>query len=414
VSVKTGDGGKPPVLVIGAGPAGIVTAYFLQKRGIRYQIVDQADILASTWASLYPSLRLNTSRYFSHLPGKKFPRRWGTFPTSKQYHQYLTEFVAEHDLNIRLGVKITCITPENSGYRVESSDGSAWYPVIVLATGRFSSPYTAQIAGLEDFKGVALHAHAYQDAAQLAGQRVMVVGNGPSGVDIAIEVGQRNAPDKPALLAMRTGITLKRRHPLGISKHGWMLLTHHLPEKWAQTVLDWTERISDYPPAMLHGIKSPPLGQVSGAVAVRGPELIYAVQKGQVICVDAPMQIHAHSVTLTDGSTHDLDALVIATGYRPALGFLQGIPLTPDEQGWPVRFNSRAYAIDYAKLAYRSTYDVGDSIDAKFQPTLREVDGQPGLFQVGLYYKGKGAMYNFNVEAEIAAAQIKTVLSDES
>jgi len=410
VSVKTAHDGKPPVLVIGAGPAGIVTAYFLQKHNIPYQVIDQADGLASTWASLYPSLRLNTSRYFSHLPGKKFPRPWGTFPTGKQYHHYLTEFVAEHRLNIRLGVKVTCVMPENGGYRVESSDGSAWYPVVVLATGRFSNPYTAQIPGLDQFEGIRLHAHDYRDAAHLANRRVMVVGSGPSGVDIAIEVGQRNAPEKPALLAMRTGITLRRRYPLGISKHGWMLLVGYLPKTWAGSLLDWTERISEYPPALLHGIKAPPPGQLSGAVAVRGPELIHAVQRGQVICTDAPAQIRAHSVTLTDGSTHDIDALVIATGYRPALGFLQGIVLTPDEQGWPTRFNSRVYAIDYAKSTHRGTYDVGDAIDAKFQPTLRELAGQPGLFQVGLYYKGKGAMYNFNIEAEITAAQIKILM----
>jgi len=414
VSVKTADGGKPPVLVIGAGPAGIVTAYFLQKHGIPYQVIDQADTLASTWASLYPSLRLNTSRYFSHMPGKKFPRQWGIFPSAKQYHQHLTDFVDDYHLNIRLGVQIRCVTPENGGYRVESSDGSAWYPAVVLATGRFSNPYTAPLSGLEDFEGIRLHAHDYREVAQLADMRVLVVGNGPSGIDIAMEVGTRNAPDKSALLAVRTGITLKRRYPLGVSKHGWMLITRALPQAWRQPLMDWTERISDYPAAWLRGIKAPSAGQLGTAIVMRGPELVHAVQKGQVICVDAPAQIHAHSVTLTDGSTHEIDALVIATGYRPALGFLQDIHITPDDQGWPKRFNSRPYAIDYTKLTYHGGYDVGGAIDEHFAPTLREIAGYAGLFQVGLYYKGKGAMYNFNVEAEIAAVQIKHMLHNES
>lgn len=405
MSVKTADGVKPSVLVVGAGPAGIVTAYFLQKYRIPYQVVDSADVLASTWAHLYPSLRLNTSRYFSHLPNKRFPRHWGTFPTAKQYHHYLTEFVAEHDLNIRLGVKITCVAPENDGYTVETSEGRAHYPIVVLCTGRFSTPYTAPLKGLEQFEGIKIHAHDYHHPDQLRGKRVMVVGNGPSGIDIAVETGRNNLT--PTLLAMRTGVSLKRRYPLGLAKQTWMLIADYLPKRFYEPLMSLSERMSEYRPTALTGIKTPPAGQASSAVAYRGDELIRAVRRGQVSCVDAPAEIHSHTVTLTDGSVHEIDALVIATGYRPTFGYLNNVRLTPDEQGWPARFNSLDYPIDYANLTYRATYDVGLAIDSHFQPTLREIEGYMGLFQVGLYYKGKGAMYNFNVEAEIAAMQIK-------
>lgn len=408
--VKITDNQQPPILVIGAGPAGIATAYFLQQRGLPYQVIDQADVLASTWASLYPSLRLNTSRYFSHLPHKPFPRQWGIFPTAKQYHAYLTEFVTEHHLNIRLGVRVQHITPDSTGgYRVETADGTRCYPIVVLCTGRFSQPYTAPLNGLETFAGLRLHAHDYRHPSQVAGKRVMVIGNGPSGIDIAVETGQHNPT--PTLLAMRTGVSLKRRYPLGLSKHTWMLIADYLPARLANGLQALVESYSDYPPSQLRGIKTAPVGQASTAVAYRGDELIRAVQRGQVVCVDAPSQIHPHGVTLPDGTSHDLDALIIATGYRPALGYLKDISITPDAQGWPSRFNSRPYPIEYTALMYRGTYAVGADIDAQFQPTLREIEGYAGLFQVGLYYKGKGAMYNFNVEAEIAAAQIKAIQS---
>ena len=165
-----------------------------------------------------------------------------------------------------------------------------------------------------------------------------------------------------------------------------------------------------YSKSRMRGIKAPDAGQLSGAAATRGPELIYAVQRGEVICVAGPKRINAYSVTLDDGSTYEIDALVVATGYRPALSFLNGIMLEADDQGWPKRYNSIEYSIDYAKLTYRGTYDSGASTDVEFEPALREVKGYPGLFQIGLYYKGKGAMYNFNVEAEIAVAQIAQYL----
>ena len=115
---------NPPVLVIGAGPAGVVTGYFLKQAGIPYQIIDRAQVVASTWASLYPSLRLNTTRYFSHMPGRKFPLRWGTFPTGRQYHRYVENYARKHSLNIKLGVEVQCVTPEDSGWRVDTDQGS--------------------------------------------------------------------------------------------------------------------------------------------------------------------------------------------------------------------------------------------------------------------------------------------------
>ena len=57
------------------------------------------------------------------------------------------------------------------------------------------------------------------------------------------------------------------------------------------------------------------------------------------------------------------------------------------------------------------TYGVGPKIDAQMQPLLREIRGYPGLFLVGVYYKGKGAMYNFRVEAEVASHQIRQYLT---
>src|SRR5688500_11073336 len=111
------------VLIIGAGPAGISCAYMLQNAGISYRVVDKATVIASTWADLYPSLRLNTTRFFSHLPDKKFPLRYGMFPSGKQYHRYLVDYCQENNLNIHLGVTVYRVVPDQNGWCVETSEG---------------------------------------------------------------------------------------------------------------------------------------------------------------------------------------------------------------------------------------------------------------------------------------------------
>ena len=398
------------VLVIGAGPAGLNCAFYLRQQGISYKVLDRAELIASTWDSLYPSLRLNTSRFFSHMPHKRFPLHYGIFPTGRQYHDYLAAYQAEQQFNIEFGVSVECVEPVNGGWRVDTHAGSAWYPVVINATGRFNNPFSAQIPGLDEFQGEVLHTHDYTGPDAWKDRRIMIVGNGPSGTDLAIELGQDRGTDNPVLLSMRTGILLGRRYPLGLPKHAWMMLAEWLPEALRRKLMGFIGRI-DFGDISRYGIKTPEPGQASGAAATRGPELIDAVRSGQVRCVDGPARFHEHSVTLDDGSTHEIDAVILATGYQPALAYLTHLDLTPDSQGWPERYNSRNYDLNYAAFEQGGTYGVGPKIDAQMQPLLREIRGYPGLFLVGVYYKGKGAMYNFRVEAEVASHQIRQYLT---
>lgn len=368
------------VLIIGVGPAGIASAYALKKRGIPYRVIDRASVISSTWNSLYPSLRLNTTRFFSHLPGKRFPWRWGIFPTGREYHSYLTDYAKRENLNIELGVEVRRICPEGDGWRVITSQGSTWHPAVISATGRFNQPYTPEFAGMNDFEGAVIHARDYTGPEPFAGQRVMVVGNGPSGLDIAVELGAQNAPEHPALLSMRTGVILRPRFPLGLPKHVWMLIADALPDFIGTPLIRWIESLKLKNLETL-GIKTPKESESSGAASTRGTELIRAVKAGQVQCVDGLHHFERNAVMLNDGSLHRVDTVIMATGYRPVLYQYFDYHGERDGYDWPVR-------------------------ELSAHPNGREVQGYPGLYLVGVFYQGRGAMYNFSVEAEIAAEQI--------
>jgi cation diffusion facilitator CzcD-associated flavoprotein CzcO len=364
------------VLVIGAGPAGLACAYYLQQANISYKVVDKARVIASTWASLYPSLRLNTTRFFSHMPGMKFPVSYGIFPTGKQYHAYLVKFAQKHKFNIHLGVEVYHIQPENDGWRVESSEGSAWYPVVMMASGRFSNPYTAVIPGLDDFTGIKLHAHDFLNPQDFAGKRMLIVGNGPSGVDIAVAL--QNIAAKPVYLAIRTAIDLGPRYPWGLPKHAWVMIAEKLPKKWGDWLTERVERIR-YRGLEKLGLILPEEGRKSSAAVVRGPELV-----GKVHVVVAPARFYGRCAELVDGKQLEIDALILATGYRPALQYLS-VPYETDEKN---------------RLPLRELPGY-------------EAQGYPGLFVMGVFYQGKGALYNFSVEARTAVEQIKERLTKQ-
>jgi putative flavoprotein involved in K+ transport len=378
------------VLVIGAGPAGIASAYFLKQAGISYQVIDRAHQIANTWNSLYPSLRLNTSRFFSHLPDKRFPLSFGLFPTAKQYHRYLVDYVQEHQLNIRLGVTVERMFPHEGGWQVETNEGSAWYPAVISATGRFNRRYMPTIAGMDSFEGRILHAQDYLGTEAFGGCRVMVVGNGPSGVDIATELGRAMDVTHPVLLAQRTGVMLRPRYPYGLPKHVWVMICERLPRRLGDAIM---QRVNAKKFEGLDklGIKTPMTEEASSAAGgTRGRELIDVVKAGKVRCVDAPVSFHPHHVELQDGSQVAVDAVILGTGYLPVIDTYFHEPVERDNQGWPMRVDGDA-----------TRQDSG----------LRQVEGYAGLYLVGVFYTGKGAMYNFNVEAAQAVAEIRQHLT---
>ncbi|NDJ62060.1 MAG: NAD(P)-binding domain-containing protein, partial [Chloroflexi bacterium] len=112
------------VLVIGAGPAGLASAYYLQQAGIAYRVVDRADAIGSTWARLYPSLRLNTASVVSSLPGMRLPLRYGVYPTGRQFYAYLRRYAERFQFNIDLGVTVERVAPQDDGWWVETSAGA--------------------------------------------------------------------------------------------------------------------------------------------------------------------------------------------------------------------------------------------------------------------------------------------------
>ncbi len=374
------------VLVIGAGPAGIASAYYLKQAGISYRVIDRAQEIASTWNSLYPSLRLNTSRFFSHLPGRRFPLHYGLFPTGKQYHRYLVDYVRDHGFNIHLGVAVHSVEPEGDGWRVETDEGVCWYPAVISATGRFGRVFLPVFEGQETFTGRILHAKDYLGPEPFAGQRVMVVGNGPSGVDIATELSFHART--PVLLSQRTGVVLRPRYPWGLPKHLWMMIAEKLPDFIARPLLRKINSLR-YKNLDRIGIKVPRSeAETSAAGGTRGGELIRAVKAGRVRSVDGPACFAGDEVVLTDGSRYALDAVILATGYHPVCWDYLKIDAGRDRHGWPARL---------------------DDLD---EGGMRQVAGYPGLYLVGVFYQGKGAMYNFNTEAAQAVREIQERLGE--
>jgi cation diffusion facilitator CzcD-associated flavoprotein CzcO len=374
------------VLIIGAGPAGMSSGYYLEQLGIPYRIVDRADHPGSTWSGLYPALKLNTAAFVSHLPGSHLPLRHGLFPTGRAYYEHFSDWVTRHPLNVSLSVNVERVTPVDGEWRVETQHETSWHPVVILASGRFSNPYYPDIPGLDTFEGTVLHARDFRDPTAFAGQRVLVVGSGPSGADIAVALSQR--PKNQIFFAIRSDMVVARRNPYGINDTIWKLLIAALPigaqrRKWLNDRITF----QTYPGiARLELPLAPNRDDRKGtSVPIRGPEWLRAVRNGSIRPVRGLRALVGRCALLDDDSSHEIDVVIFATGYRPALQYLD-IRYETDVHGWPLRATQH-------------------------DPLSTAIRDHAGLFLVGRDYRGFGALYNIRQEARKAAGEIQTYLS---
>lgn len=366
------------VLVIGAGPAGLTAAYYLERAGVSYRVVDRASVIGSTWANLYPSLRLNTANFVSSLPGMPVSWRGGFYMTGRQFYEELVRFADRYPFNIHLGVEVTRVTPEADGWRVESSEGVGWYPCVIIATGKYGHPILPHIPGMEAFQGQLLHAQQFHDPDDFRDQRVLVIGNGPTGVDVSVLLSHTARP--PVLLSVRHDMVVARRYPYGLPETLWRILLSPLPGRIREKVRNHIS-YQTYPELRQYGVPLAPnrTDRKGTGAPYRGPEFLHALKSGNLKVVPGIDHLEAQGVLLVDGSRHSLDTVLVATGYRPLVDYLD-LPFETDADGWPVR-------------------DEG-----------QEVAGAPGLYIVGRFYQGLGPLWNMKVEAKIALRQIQARL----
>lgn len=176
------------VVVIGAGQAGLAVGHHLARLGLRFVILDSAARVGDTWRSRWDSLVLFTPAQYDGLPGMPFPAEADTYPGKEQVATYLEAYAARFDLPVQLDTEVTRLTRDDGGYLIGTTAGSLSAAQVVLATGPFQTPVIPPIAAGLDPAVVQLHSSAYRNPGQLPDGRVLVVGGGNSGCQIAAEL----------------------------------------------------------------------------------------------------------------------------------------------------------------------------------------------------------------------------------
>lgn len=299
------------VVVIGAGQAGLASGWHLKQQGLNFMLLDEQKRPGGNWCHYYDSLELFSPAVYSSLPGMPFPGTQGHYPNRDEVVGYLEQYADRFQLPVRQGVRVTRVMGLEQGFQITTASGECCQArAVIVASGAFSRPYLPDIPGRDDFNGTQLHSADYRHGAPFRDQRVVVIGAANSAVQIAHEL----AAMAEVTLATRDAIRFAPQRILGADFHTWL--------KW--TGLEKTRWLNDQ--------STPVLDNGTYRKALKNG---YFKQR--------PMftKVTSTGVVWADGQHEAVDTLLFATGFRPNLPFLEGLPVM-DETGKVMQRDGRA------------------------------------------------------------------------
>jgi putative flavoprotein involved in K+ transport len=317
-TVEAGSSERVPTVIVGAGQAGLSTAYLLGLGGHPCVVLERHRRVGDQWRRRYDSLVLNNPARRAGLPGLRFPGPAAAYPTAGQLADYQEAYVARFGIRVECGVDVSSVvrTPEGR-WCVVTDRGTYDADNVVVATGGETHPKVPELSALVDPGIRQLHSSSYRNPDQLLPGPVLVVGLGQSGADIALELAE-SGREVWVSGRVRSEVPVpfdSRRGRIGY-RVLWFLWNHVLTER--------TRPGRRVKAGIRSGTLTAPLLRVTRRhLDAAGVHRTEARTTGVVDGRPA----------LEDGTVLDVANIVWCTGYRQDFSFIEPSPV--GEDGWP-------------------------------------------------------------------------------
>ena len=376
------------VIVVGGGASGLSAAASLTRRGIDAVVLERDREIGGSWARRYDRLRLHTVRGFSGLAHFPIPDRYPTYLTRDDYVAYLKEYARHFQLRVVTSTAVTKISPRRPTpleWTVETRSPArldTWHGrVVVIATGQYQKPFVPQWPGRDEYVGRLTHSVKYTNAATYVGQRVLVVGAGNSGAEIATDLIDHGAAC--VAVSVRTSPPIVPRDPFGMPVQRTSLLLSELPPAIANRIGWATARIV-LGDLTRYGM---PKGDFAPYTTKRVPLIdvgfVDALKQARITIRPSVVRLTQTDAVFADGTSEPFDAIIAATGFSTGL---------------------------------ESIIDVPGVLDAGNEPrgTSGEPTAHPGLYFIGFTHSLRGHLFEANRASRRLARNVAQYLTSQA
>lgn len=326
--------------VIGAGPMGLACARNLDKYGIPFTGFELHDDVGGLWdidnphSTMYETAHLISSKSTTEFAEFPMPEAVAPYPHHGEMRQYFRDYAAHFDLyrHYEFNTRVVAVEPDDEGWSVTAErDGERTtrrFDGVLIANGTLHHPKIPELPG--EFAGRVMHSSEYRSPSQLAGQRVLIVGCGNSGADIAVDaVHHADSVD----LSVRRGYYFIPKFLFGKPSDtigGKIKLPRRL-KQWLDATLIRAVmgRPSDF------GLPDPDY-RMYESHPVMNSLVLHHLGHGDIAPRRDIRSIDGHTVTFTDGEQAAYDTVLLATGYRLHYPFINNAHLNwPEGAGAP-------------------------------------------------------------------------------
>lgn len=304
---------KLDIVVIGAGQAGLSSAYHLKRLGLKpgrdFLVIDRASNPGGAWQFRWPSLTLSTVNRVHDLPGLGFAEYAGpdaSVKASVAVPHYFAAYEQHFDLQVLRPAAVSVVCNRGERLRVESDVGVFSARGIINATGTWENPYIPHYPGAETFAGRTMHTRDYRSAEDFTGLHVLIVGGGISAIQLLDQISQ-------------------------VTRTTWVTRT---PPRWREGPFD--EEAGRRAVAMVEervraGL--PPRAVVSVTGLPVTPAIKAMRERGVLERLPMFSEITPTGVRWANGTGLDVDVILWCTGFRSALDHLAPLQLREESGG---------------------------------------------------------------------------------
>jgi cation diffusion facilitator CzcD-associated flavoprotein CzcO len=341
--------------VIGAGAAGVSALQQLRQAGYDVDCYEKTDRVGGHWHTDYDALHLITSRDMTHFEDFPMPADYPHFPRRDQVREYIESYARHHGhyALIKFNTAVTSVVPikaggptGSAGWTVTLDTGETVdYDGVLIANGHLWDQKVPGIAA--DFTGKQVHSGSYRNTGDIDGSRVLVVGAGNSGCDLAVDAAQHRYDVD---IVIRKGTYFQPKSYFGVPRQevGWLA-------EFSSDEVDLISRLlarvsigewHNYP-----GMPKPEHRTLAEGATVVNSLLLYWVQHGRIAIRPGIDRISGKTVHFTDGTSSEYDTILWSTGFSSSLPMLDS-SLVERRNGAPLRYAGGVVPKGLEKLYY--------------------------------------------------------------